>query len=210
MPIADPLYPVNLRLTGRRCVVIGGGPVALQKVRGLLSAGAVVEVIAPTVDDELAALSVTVERRAYERGDLVGVVFAVAATDDPAVNAAVFEEGEAIGVWVNAADDPAHCSATLPAVVRRGPLVIAVSTGGASPAAARWMREQLEVLIGDEYGVVTELLAEARAELRARGISTEGLAWRDALDSGMLELVREGRLAEAKERLQACLSSSSA
>ncbi len=210
MPIADPLYPVNLRLTGRRCVVIGGGPVALQKVRGLVAAGAVVEVIAPAVDDELAALAVTVHRRPYERGDLVGAVFAVAATDDPETNAAVFEEGEAIGVWVNAADDPAHCSATLPAVVRRGPLVIAVSTAGASPAAARWMREQLEAMVGEEYGVVTELLAEARAELRARGISTEGLAWRDALDSGMLELVREGNLAEAKERLQACLSSSSA
>ncbi len=210
MQIADPLYPVNLRLTGRRCVVIGGGPVALQKVRGLVAAGAVVEVIAPAVDDELAALAVTVHRRPYERGDLVGAVFAVAATDDPETNAAVFEEGEAIGVWVNAADDPAHCSATLPAVVRRGPLVIAVSTAGASPAAARWMREQLEAMVGEEYGVVTELLAEARAELRARGISTEGLAWRDALDSGMLELVREGNLAEAKERLQACLSSSSA
>jgi siroheme synthase-like protein len=210
VPIADPLYPVNLRLTGRRCVVIGGGSVALQKVRGLLAAGAVVEVIAPTVDDEVASLAVTVRRRAYERGDLVGAVFAVAATDDPDTNAAVFDEGEAIGVWVNAADDPAHCSATLPAVIRRGPLVIAVSTGGASPAAARWMREQLETMVGEEYGVVTELLAEARAELRARGISTEGLAWRDALDSGMLELVREGNLAEAKERLQACLSSSSA
>ena len=211
MPIADPLYPVNLRLNGRRCVVIGGGKVALAKVKGLLAAGAEVLVVAPDIDTELATLGgVEVERRTYQPGDVAGAAFAVAATGDPDVNRAVFEEGNALGVWVNAADDPAHCSATLPAIVRRGPLVIAVSTGGASPAAARWVREQLEALIGDEYAVVTQLLAEARAELRARGISTEGLAWRDALDSGMLELVREGHLAEAKERLQACLSSSSA
>ena len=210
MPIADPLYPVNLRLTGRRCLVVGGGRVALAKVQGLLAAGALVRVVALEVDDELAALpGVEIERRPYVRGELTNERFVVAATDDPAVNRAVFDDGEACGVWVNAADDPEHCSATLAATVRRGPLVVTVSTGGHSPAMAAWMRRRLEAELGPELGVLTELVAEVRAELRARGLPTEGLAWQEAIDSGMLELVREGNLAEAKERLQACLSSSS-
>jgi precorrin-2 dehydrogenase/sirohydrochlorin ferrochelatase len=211
VPIADPLYPVNLRLTGRRCLVVGGGRVALAKVQGLLAAGAVVRVVAPDIDAELATLpGVAIERRLYRRGELTDERFVVAATNDPSVNRAVFEDGEARGIWVNAADDPEHCSATLAASIRRGPLVVTVSTSGHSPAMASWLRRRLEAEIGPEFGVLTELVAEVRADLRARGIPTEGLAWQEAIDSGMLELVREGNLAEAKERLQACLSSSSA
>jgi len=211
VPVDDPLYPVNLRLAGARCLVVGGGAVALQKVEGLLEAGAAVHVIAPEVRSVIDALpGVDIERRPYATGDVAGHRLAIAATGDPVVNQAVYDDGEALGVWVNAADDPDRCAFTLPARVRRGSLLVTVATGGRSPAVASWLRARLEAEIGPEYETLLELVAEARAELRSRGVATEGLAWRAALDSGMLELVREGHLAEAKERLQACLSSSSA
>jgi siroheme synthase-like protein len=210
MPVDEPLYPINLRLKGRRCLVVGGGKVALGKVLGLLEAEAVVTILAPEITQELAALDgVEIERRAYEPGDLAGYRLAIAATGDPEVNHAVFLEGEASGVWVNAADDPDNCAFTLPARIRRGALLVTFSTGGTSPALAAWLRGRYTDEFGPEYEVLMDLLAEARAERQARGLSTEGPGWQRALDSGMLDLIREGDLAEAKERLQACLSSSS-
>jgi siroheme synthase-like protein len=210
MPVDEPLYPINLRLKGKRCLVVGGGKVAEGKVRGLLEAEAVVTVVAPDVSDSLAALEgVEVERRSYQPGDLAGFRLAIVATSDPEVNRAVFLEGEATGVWVNAADDPDNCTFTLPARIRRGSLLVTFATGGNSPALASWLRRRYEEEFGPEYDVLIDLLAEARAELRTRGLSTEGPGWQRALDSGMLDLIREGDLAEAKERLQACLSSSS-
>jgi siroheme synthase-like protein len=210
MPVDEPLYPINLRLAGARCLVVGGATVALNKVLGLLEARAVVTVVAPEVSGEIASLDgVRVERRPYREGDLVGYRLAIAATGDPDVNRAVFLEGEASGVWVNAADDPANCSFTLPARLRRGPLLVTFATGGNSPALAAWLRRRYTDEFGPEYEVLIGLLAEARADLVAQGKSTEGPGWQRALDSGMLDLIREGDLAEAKERLQACLSSSS-
>jgi precorrin-2 dehydrogenase/sirohydrochlorin ferrochelatase len=202
------LYPVNLVVAGRRCLVVGGGRVAARKASGLLACGAVVHVIAPEVGDEMRALDVTLEERPYQRGDIVGYRYAVAATDDPEVNRAVFEDGEAAGVWVNSADDPANCSATLPAVARRGPLTVAIATGGQSPALATWLRRRFEEELGPEYDVLLSLLVEARRAMQAEGRSTEEADWQKALDSGMLEAIRDGRVAEARERLQACLSSS--
>ena len=205
MPVDAPQYPVNLIVSGRPCLVVGGGRVAAQKVRGLLAAGADVHVVADQVDDEVRSLGVPVEERRYERGEVASYRLAVAATNDPAVNRAVFEDGEAAGVWVNSADDPASCSYTLPAVVRQGPITVAVSTGGRSPALATWLRRQLEGQLGPEYLTLLELLEERRTALREDGVPTEGLNWQEALDSGMLDLVRAGRVAEARERLQACL-----
>ena len=210
MPVDEPLYPINLRLRGHRCLVVGGGKVALNKVLGLLEAGADVMVVAPEVIGEIAALEgVHIERRPYQHGDLDGFRLAIAATGDPEVNRAVFLEGEASGVWVNAADDPDNCAFTLPARIRRGPLLVTFATGGNSPALAAWLRRQYTDEFGPEYEALIDLLAEARADLVAQGQSTEGPGWQRALDSGMLDLIREGELAEAKERLQACLSSSS-
>ena len=210
MPIDEALYPVNLRLAGRRCLVVGGGAVATQKVRGLLECGAVVTVVAPEVSDELAALEgVSCERRRYRPGEVEGYRLVIAATDDPAVNEAVYLDGEAHGVWVNSADDPDHCTVTLPAKIRQGPLLVTFATGGRSPAVATWLRRRYTGEFGPEYVTLIDLLAEVREQLRQEGRSSEGLDWQPALDSGMLDLIREGRLAEAKERLQACLSSSS-
>jgi precorrin-2 dehydrogenase/sirohydrochlorin ferrochelatase len=213
MPVDEPLYPVNLRLQGVRCLVVGGGPVALGKVRGLLEARADVTVVAPDVVDQLAALgeqkAITIQKRPYESREVAAYRLAVTATGDPAVDGAVFEDAEAAGVWLNAADDPAHCSFTVPARIRRGSLLVTFATGGQSPAFAAWLREHFENELGPEYEQLLTMLAEARADLVARGEPTEVPGWKRALDSGMLEMIREGHLAEAKERLQACLSSSS-
>ncbi|MDQ1439638.1 MAG: precorrin-2 dehydrogenase [Acidimicrobiaceae bacterium] len=209
MPVESTQYPVNLVLDGRRCLVVGGGHIAARKAEGLLACGAVVHVIAAEVGDEVRALPVTVEQRPYRRGDAAGGWrLVVAATDDRSVNAAVFEDGEAAGVWVNSADDPLSCSFTLPSVVRRGPLTVSVSTGGHSPALATWLKARIEADLGPEYEVLLELLSSEREALKAQGRSTEGLAWQKALESDMLTLIRAGQVQQARERLQACLSSS--
>jgi precorrin-2 dehydrogenase/sirohydrochlorin ferrochelatase len=203
-------YPVNLVLDGRRCLVVGGGKVALRKVEGLVACGGRVTVVAPRINPELAMLSeVMIEQRLWRPEDLDGMWLVIAATDDPAVNRAVYDAGQRAGVWVNGADDPANCSFTLPSVVRRGDLQVTVSTGGRSPALSTWLRRRLEGEIGPEYAVLLDLLATEREGLKAAGVSTEGLDWRSALDSDMLDLIRTGDLAHARERLQTCLSSSS-
>jgi precorrin-2 dehydrogenase/sirohydrochlorin ferrochelatase len=207
---ATPEYPVNLRLAGTPVLVVGGGAVALGKVRGLLDARASVHVVAPVIDPAIAALDVTCEERAYRRGE-AGPPYrlVLTATDDEATNRAVHADADAAGTWVNSADDPAHCTFTVPARVRRGDLLVTVSTSGRSPALARWLRGRLEADLGPEYEVLLDVLADVRDAIRAGGGTTEGLDWQSALDSGMLDLIRAGRLEEAKERLQACLSSSS-
>jgi siroheme synthase-like protein len=205
-----PLYPVSLVVAGRPCLVVGGGGVAARKVEGLLACGARVHVVALRVGDELKRRDdITYEERAYRRGDVEGYRLAVAATDDPATNQAVFADGERAGVWVNSADDPVNCSYTLPAVVRRGSITVAVSTGGRSPALAAWLRGRLERDIGPEYEVLLDLLAAERDARRVDGRALEAADWQKALDSDMLELIRTGHVATARERLQACLSSSS-
>jgi len=206
-------YPVNLLVAGRRCVVVGAGRVAARKVAGLLDAGAVVHIVAPVVGPEVAAWRdtgrVTVDERPFRPGDLDGAWLATTATPDPAVNAAVYEAGEARRVFVNAADDPAHCSFTLMSVVRQGDLVVTIGTGGRSPALATYLKDHVATEMGPEWGVLLDLLADEREQARATGVSTETLDWRQALDSGILDLVRTGRVAQAKELLRACLSSSS-
>lgn len=208
MPVESAQYPVNLVVEGRRCLVVGGGPVAARKVDGLLACGAVVHVVAVQVADAIKRLPVTWEERPYQRGEVAGYRLVVSATDDRSVSQAVYDDGEAAGVWVNAADDPALCSFTLPSVVRRGPLTVAVSTGGHSPALASWLRSRFDAELGPEYEVLVELLSAEREWLKSQGRSTEGLDWQRALESDMLTLIRAGKVQEARERLQACLSSS--
>ncbi|HUF32261.1 MAG TPA: bifunctional precorrin-2 dehydrogenase/sirohydrochlorin ferrochelatase [Acidimicrobiales bacterium] len=206
MPVEGPQYPVNLIVSGHRCLVVGGGAVAEGKVAGLVAAGARVLVVAPDVRPSIEAMDgVAVERRPYRPGEVAGHRLVITATDDPAVNRQVYLDGETAGVWVNSADDPASCSFTLPAVVRQGPITVTVATGGHSPAMATWLRRHVQGELGPEYVTLLDLLAERRTELREQGVSTEGLSWQEVLDSGMLDLVRSGNIAEARERLQACL-----
>jgi siroheme synthase-like protein len=206
-------YPVNLVVAGRRCVVVGGGRIAARKVDGLLAADAEVHVVAPLLGDQMCTRRdegrITVEERAFRPDDLDGAWLATAATDDHAVNHAVYEAGDERGVWVNSADDPDNCSFTLMSVIRRGDLVVTVGTGGRSPALATWLKERITAELGPEYETLVQLLSDARDAMQADGRSTEDADWKRALDSGMLDLIRAGRVDDAKELLRSCLSSSS-
>ena len=206
-------YPVDLLVSGRRCVVVGAGRIAARKIAALLDAGAVVHVVAPHLGPEVqawqAAGAVTVDERPFVAADLDGAWLATSATPDPAVNQAVYDAGEARRIFVNSADDPDRCSFTLMSVVRQGDLVVTIGTGGRSPALATYLKEHVATEMGPEWEVLLELLSEERERLRAAGTSTETVDWRRAIDSGMLDLIRTGRVAQAKELLRACLSSSS-
>jgi siroheme synthase-like protein len=204
-------YPVFLDLADRPCVVVGGGPVAEGKVAGLLAAGARVTVVSPTVTAPLAGWAaegrVTHRARAYRAEDLDGQQVAFVATDDAAVTRAVAADGRARGVWVNAADEPARCDFILPAVIRRGRLVVAVSTGGASPAAARAIREELEGYLTEDHAVLVELAAEARDDLRRRRRSPDAARWRGALDGRLRRLIADRRYRQARAQLAQSLES---
>jgi siroheme synthase-like protein len=205
MAVTAPPYPVNLLLQGRRVLVVGGGKVATAKLAALLDAEAVVHVVAPFVAPEIKAMPVTWEERAYQPGEVAAYRYAIACTDDPAVNEQVFLDGEAANVFVNAADDPANCSATLPARLQRGALLVTVSTSGHSPALAAWLRDHLGDTLGPEYEELLRLLADARIRLAEAGRTASPADWRSALDSGMLDLLRSGHPNEAGQQLAAAL-----
>jgi siroheme synthase-like protein len=201
--------PVNLVVRGRRIVVVGAGRIAARKIEPLLDLGAEVHVVAPVVGTEIRAWvdagRCSLRERGFEPADLDGAWLVLTATDDPAVNQAVNAAGEAARIWTNSADDPANCSFTMMSVVRRSDLVVAIGTGGRSPALAAHLRRLLNEELGPEYEVLLELLAEAREAWRASGRSSEDADWQRAFDSGIVDLVRAGRIAEAKELLNSCL-----
>ena len=157
-----PYYMACLDLEERRCLVVGGGAIALEKTEGLLACGARVTVVAPDVSAEVAALPVQILRREYVRIDLAGRFLVVAATADEAVNRRVAADAEAERVLCNVADTPALCSFILPAVHRQGPIAVAVSTGGASPALAQRIRDDVAGLIGPEYADLAGQLERLR------------------------------------------------
>ena len=208
------LFPLFVELAGRPCVVLGGGVVAERKVDGLLAAGAVVTVVSPALTPALAELArrgrIAHVERGYAGGDLAGSTLAFAATDDGAINAAVAAEGRARGVWVNAADDPAHCDVILPALVRRGPVTVAVGTGGASPALARAVRERIERSLPEAYGALAEIAGDVRRELRAAGRRPSAEAWQQALREGLDPLLDGNRREEAARRVRARLAAACA
>ena len=169
--LAVPFYIACLRLDGRRCLVVGGGEVGLEKVEGLLSCGAAVTLVAPGAHDELAALaaegSIAWERRRYEVGDLDGSFLVIAATDDSEVNIGVHEDAEARAMLVNVVDVPPLCNFILPAIVRSGPLAIAISTAGASPALAKRMKREIAEQFGEDYARLAVILNDVRGWAKA-------------------------------------------
>jgi precorrin-2 dehydrogenase / sirohydrochlorin ferrochelatase len=176
-------YPVYLDLSGVTVLVVGAGRVAARKVDGLAAAGAVVRVVAPEVADDLDRGAVDeLRQRAFEPADLDGVRLVVTATGDTDVDAGVAAAATAAGIWVNAADQPDDCSFILPAIARHGPLSIAVSTGGASPALARRLRDHAARLLTDDVVALAEDLQARRAGVRAGGGSTEDVDWSALID----------------------------
>ena len=164
--LETPFYIACLRLGGRRCVVIGGGEVGLEKVEGLLACDADVTLVAPEARPELVQLalegSIRWEQREYESEDLDGALIAIAATDHTDLNIRVFEDAEARSMLVNVVDVPPLCNFILPAIVRNGPLAIAISTAGASPALAKRMKREIAELFGEPYALLAVLLNDAR------------------------------------------------
>jgi precorrin-2 dehydrogenase / sirohydrochlorin ferrochelatase len=169
--LETPFYIACLRLTGRRCLVVGGGDVGLEKVEGLLACDGRVTLVAPEAHPDLAALahegSIAWEQREYEPGDLEGAFMAIAATDDTDVNIRVFEDAERRAMLVNVVDVPPLCNFILPAIVRTGPLAIAISTAGASPALAKRMKREIGELFGEQYAELAILLNDARGWAKA-------------------------------------------
>jgi uroporphyrin-III C-methyltransferase/precorrin-2 dehydrogenase/sirohydrochlorin ferrochelatase len=197
-------YPVTLQLRGRRCVVLGDGPLAAEKARGLLGAGARLTVISPTPCAELELLrsepELTLHRRGYAPGDLAGSFLAIDASGDEEINRRSFAEAEERGVLINVVDRPERCHFHAPALVRRGPLSVAVSTDGESPFLAGAIRARLERILGEEWGPFTALVGGVRRRLRARGvpIAEQVPVYRRLLGSEVRDLLRDGRNEEAR------------
>jgi precorrin-2 dehydrogenase len=170
-----PLFPAFLKLQRRPCLVVGAGPVAEDKIESLLRAGAKISVVAPEATERVQAWArarkIRWHAREFQAADLAGVFLVIAATSSSKLHARIFQQARRRGVLCNAVDDPAHCDFYYGAVVHRGELQIAISTGGHSPALAQRLRKKLEKEIGSEYERWVTTLGAARKRLFARGIS---------------------------------------
>jgi siroheme synthase-like protein len=219
MGIDADLYPVGLIVAGQPCLVVGGGRVAGRKIASLLTCGAAVTVVAPEAHvavgflaregalDRLQGPHPEIHLRPYRAGEAAGYRLVVTATGIPAVDGEVFRDAEEAGVWINSADDPDHCTFVLPAVTRDGPVTVAVSTGGASPALASWLRNRIAEAIGPGLGRLAALLDDARTRVHARGASTEAVDWEALLRGALPDLVRRGELDEARRLLDKAVES---
>lgn len=202
-------YPILLNIQDKKCLVVGGGNVAWRKVCSLKDAGARVTVVSPEFCPEMEK-ETGIERiqQKYEEGFLNGVLVVVASTDDEEVNKKVYYDAVKMGILVNVVDRPEFCSFIVPATIMRGDLSISISTGGASPALARNIRESLEKQFGDEYGEFAKLLSETRRKILSE-ISNESIR-RDILQRiaglDMLEIVKQKGIAEARKKILVIIS----
>jgi precorrin-2 dehydrogenase/sirohydrochlorin ferrochelatase len=171
------LFPIFLKLEGKPCLVVGGGPIAEGKITGLLRSGARVTVVSPELNAALASYagsnSIAWKKRSFEVTDLDGVFMVVAATSSFAANALVYQEADRRGILCNAVDQPQQCHFYYPAVVDRGPLQIAISTAGLSPSLAQRLRKELEVEFGPDYEQWVEWLGRVRSALMRQGSDFE-------------------------------------
>jgi siroheme synthase-like protein len=178
-------YMACLDVAGRRCVVVGGGAVGFEKAAGLASCGALVTVVSPELHDSFAELEVDWVARRYESGDLDGAFLVIVATGDREVDEAVWRDAEGLGKLCNVADVPELCNFILPAVHRQGPIAVAVSTGGASPALAKRLRSEIAELVGPEHAELAEELRAMRPEVKKRFATYEER--RDYFDARVAE-----------------------
>ncbi|MQA75716.1 MAG: bifunctional precorrin-2 dehydrogenase/sirohydrochlorin ferrochelatase [Solirubrobacterales bacterium] len=209
--LETPFYIACLRLSGRDCLVVGGGDVGLEKVEGVLACDGEVTLVAPDAVAELRELaaegSITWERRQYEPADLEGKFMAIAATGNTEVNISVYEDAERRAMLVNVVDVPSLCNFILPAIVRSGPLAIAISTAGASPALAKRIKREISEGFGEPYARLAVMLNDARGWAKGnlptyqdRKEFFEGIV---NGDPDPIELVREGREREVLELIDA-------
>ena len=224
-------YPIFVEMQGRPVLLVGGGRVALEKIGKLVAAGARVTVIAPTLIDEVRAFADSDEAiwkpRPFAPGDTADFEMVMVATDDGAVNKTVADEARAAGIWVNAADDARNCDFILPSLAARGHIAIAISTGGTSPALARWLRSRMAEFLSEEVELLGNLLADVRLEVRERDRQCAATCdrtqppppllcqdcpnrihpdrWQDAISDDILVLLRGGDYAAARARLVSTL-----
>jgi len=203
---STPYYPIFLNLQGKKCVVVGGGKVALRKVTALLDCGADITVISPKPHAQILKLfknkALQLVRRNYEPGDLRGAALSVAATHAKKINGKVAKEAKKDGIMVNVVDDAALSDFIIPSSFRRGDLSVAVSTSGRSPALAKKIRAKLEKTIGMEYANLVSLTAEIRSEIKRKGLRVSVKAWQESLDlESLILLLKAGRHDEAKATL---------
>ncbi len=210
--LETPFYIACLKLSGRRCLVVGAGEVGLEKVEGLLACDAAVTVIAPeahpTISELAAEGSIGWEKRPYAgEADLDGAFMVIAASDDSEVNIGVFDDAERRAMLVNVVDVPPLCSFILPAIVRTGPLAIAISTAGASPALAKRMKREVAEMFGEPYARLAVILNDARGWAKGtlptyqdRKRFFEGIV---NGEPDPVDMVREGREAEVLELIEA-------
>lgn len=193
-------YPVNLDVRGRCCLVVGAGAVGTRKVGTLLECGAHVKVVSPEADERLVKLAaegkIELVRKKYETGDLEGAFLVIGATDDRDLNRRIHQDAESIGCLCNIVDQPGLCSFILPSVVRRGDLVIAISTSGSSPAFARHLRLQLQNQFGEEYEKFLKLMGAIRKQLLGANDApeTHKQLFARLLEGNLLELIKTGEL----------------
>ncbi len=202
-------YPVFLDLRGRPCLVVGGGSIAHGKIVGLLRAGATVQVVAPSVDETVAALArrgeVTVVTRPYAAEDVRGFQLVVAATDQPEVNRRVSSDARQAGALVNVVDSPELSQFIAPAVLERGDLQVAVSTSGRSPAFAVFVRDRIADLIGPEFATALTILARVRERVRTRSMDDRRRIQRAIAEGGLTDRVRRRDRAGIDSLLRAAL-----
>jgi precorrin-2 dehydrogenase/sirohydrochlorin ferrochelatase len=199
-------YPVFLNLQGRKCLVAGGGQVALRKASALLEHGAEVTVISPRLCAGMRKLAgdgkIKVVNRAYRPGDMKGIQIAIVATSNRGVNLGAAGEAKKRGVPVNVVDDPVLSDFIVPAIMRRGSLAIAVSTSGKSPALARKIRSRLEDEFGKEYASLVLIIEEVRRQVKRQRLRVSSRDWQETIDlDSMIALIRRGRGEEAGESL---------
>jgi precorrin-2 dehydrogenase/sirohydrochlorin ferrochelatase len=206
-------YPIFAVLADKPCLVVGGGAVGERKVHDLMAAGARVTVVSRTLTPALAALADRGEIRFlaedFRAAQVEGMALVMAATDDPEVNAAVSAAAQARAIWVNVADAPEYCTFIVPAMVRRGDLTLALSTGGASPALARQLRQELQQHFGPEYGPYLDLLQRVRTRVLAarRGHPDNGPLFHRLVHSPLREAVAQGDRARVLKLLHEVLGS---
>ncbi|MGS0764140.1 precorrin-2 dehydrogenase/sirohydrochlorin ferrochelatase family protein [Syntrophomonas curvata] len=207
------LFPIFINLAGKNCLVIGGGQVAERKVENLFSYDANIMVISPEAGENMRRWFnqglIDWQAREFIDSDLDHVFLVFVATNDVLVNRGIVEQCRQRGILVNAVDDPPNCDFYVPAVVRRNSLVVGISTEGKSPMFARKLREQLEELIGEEYGQFVDILGEQRDYIKQviPDIETRKKVFQALVDSDILDLLKLGDGERVKERMEECMSS---
>ena len=198
-------YPVFLNLTGRRCVIIGGGQIAEGKISKLLDSGAKIIVISPDATQGIRGFAesgqIEFDLRKYQEGDLQGAFLVIAATNDREVNQEIFEEAEKQGILLNAVDDMPRCSFIAPSIVEKGPVTVAISTGGASPALARKLREKMEVSSALDWADATGVLSKARQIIKDKQIAVDPQRWQCCMTDELLTMIQAGHENEALDLL---------